>query len=649
MCLDTNTIETGDAYQALSVQGNYQIPYESFFTASVPNLVFAGLTLSQTRVANSSSRVHSTQMRTGDAAGMISAMAIAKSTTPNLLSPFDVQAALAKAGDAVSPYVFQDVPASSSYSPAVQVVSANQFMTGYGSSSVANVAVGMVATQSSTYPGGSNCPPLLPSCTSAASAVDGNTDGSFYDGSLSTTNNDQNAWWQVDLGTPTNIDSVVIWNRTDCCGNRLSDFWVFVSNTPFATNDTPSTLQSRAGTYNIHEVITNGPSPSVTIPVTSMTCPSQCVAGQGRYVRVQLTGTNYLSLAEVQVVPTLTNLALFKTARQSSTYVSEPATCPLTPANATNAALAVDNNTDGGFFDNSVSTTNNDANAWWEVDLGTPASLGSITIWNRTDCCGDRLSDFWVFVSDTPYADTDTPTTLAGRAGTYSIHEQITNGPNPSVTIPFSSMSCTSRCGLGLSRYVRVQLTGANYLSLAEVQVFGTTAFHVDAPITRSQAAMAIANRFAWSLKDRSTRANPASQPPYMFADMPQSDPGLASAEWMLATGLTGGCGGNNFCPTQQLTREQAAVFLVKGLQLPLAQGGIGLQLSSCPNTIPDVPQSDPSCAYVASAIANGVLSLAPDGVNFHPNSTITQGDFAVALARTVSMAAPYFTGPQLP
>ena len=43
------------------------------------------------------------------------------------------------------------------------------------------------------------------------------------------------------------------------------------------------------GTFASHQ--TNAPSPSTTIPV----------GAQGRYVRVQLTGTNYLSLAEVQI------------------------------------------------------------------------------------------------------------------------------------------------------------------------------------------------------------------------------------------------------------------------------------------------------------------------------------------------------------
>jgi hypothetical protein len=87
------------------------------------------------------------------------------------------------------------------------------------------------------------------------------------------------------------VGSIVVWNRTDCCGSRLGDYWVFVSDTPFGPSDTPATLQNRPGTFSSHQ--TSAPNPSTTI----------AAGAQGRYVRVQLTSTigNYLSLAEVQV------------------------------------------------------------------------------------------------------------------------------------------------------------------------------------------------------------------------------------------------------------------------------------------------------------------------------------------------------------
>jgi hypothetical protein len=275
--------------------------------------------------------------------------------------------------------------------------------------------------------------------------VDGKTDGNFPDGSVTATNLDTNAWWQVDLGASASVSSIVVWNRTDCCSSRLTDYWVFVSDTPFSPADTPGTLQFRPGTWSSHQ--TTPPNPSTTISS----------GAQGRYVRVQLTFADYLSLAEVQVygtggaAPPPANLALGKVATQSSTL----------PGYADGPNVAVDGRTDGNFSDGSVTATNADPNAWWQVDLGASATVNSVVVWNRTDCCGSRLADYWVFVSDTPFFPTDTPAMLQNRPGTFVSHQ--TAAPNPSTMIAFGVRG----------RYVRVQLTGMDYLSLAEVQVFG--------------------------------------------------------------------------------------------------------------------------------------------------------------------------------
>jgi hypothetical protein len=225
----------------------------------------------------------------------------------------------------------------------------------------------------------------------------------------------------------------------------LNDYWVFISDTPFLPTDTPTTLQNRAGTFASHQ--TTAPNPSATI----------AAGAQGRYVRVQLTGTNNLSLAEVQVfgtggAPAPTDVAQGKAATQNSTF----------PGYATDgAAAAVDGNTDGNFGDGSVTATNLDPNPWWQVDLGNSTAVSSIVIWNRTDCCSSRLNDYWVFISDTPFLASDTPTTLQNRAGTFASHQ--TTAPSPSAII----------AAVAQGRYVRVQLTNSNYLSLAEVQVYG--------------------------------------------------------------------------------------------------------------------------------------------------------------------------------
>jgi len=147
-----------------------------------------------------------------------------------------------------------------------------------GTKATANAAFNKPTSQSSTDYGGTS-----------ERAVDGNTSGIFHDGSVTHTNSQPGVWWQVDLQNRYDIEEIVIYNRTDCCGERLSDFFVFVSDSPFQLSpiDLSGSLQG-IWQYHYKEV-----APQVlTIPVSH----------QGRYVRIQLAGSNYLSLAEVQVM-----------------------------------------------------------------------------------------------------------------------------------------------------------------------------------------------------------------------------------------------------------------------------------------------------------------------------------------------------------
>jgi azurin len=82
-----------------------------------------------------------------------------------------------------------------------------------------NIAPGGKATQSSTSNGGE-----------APRAIDGKTDGSFGNNSQThSVENENNPWWELDLGGNRSIDSVTIWNRTDAqLGKRLDGFTLTV-------------------------------------------------------------------------------------------------------------------------------------------------------------------------------------------------------------------------------------------------------------------------------------------------------------------------------------------------------------------------------------------------------------------------------------
>lgn len=152
-----------------------------------------------------------------------------------------------------------------------------------GHGAQANLALGGVATQSSTYswqPGGT-----------ADKAIDGNTDGTFSLGSVTHTNQDENPWWQVDLGASKPIYSVEVYNRTDCCQDRLKGARLFISNTPFDTRLDPAEQERQPGvtTERLDDAGVNA------IGQLNRT---------GRYVMVQVPGWRLFSLAEVRVLGT---------------------------------------------------------------------------------------------------------------------------------------------------------------------------------------------------------------------------------------------------------------------------------------------------------------------------------------------------------
>ncbi len=78
------------------------------------------------------------------------------------------------------------------------------------------------------------------------------------------------------------------------------------------------------------------------------------------------------------------NLAASKPAYQSSRYSATEGA----------AGNAVDGNASGAWPDGSCTHTNNNANEWWAVDLGSTNSVTTVKITNREDCCGEILTTF---------------------------------------------------------------------------------------------------------------------------------------------------------------------------------------------------------------------------------------------------------------
>eukprot|EP00058_Branchiostoma_floridae_P005553 XP_002591041.1 hypothetical protein BRAFLDRAFT_69406 [Branchiostoma floridae] len=137
------------------------------------------------------------------------------------------------------------------------------------------------------------------------------------------------------------------------------------------------------------------------------------------------------------------NLALSRPAAQSSTF------------GGLSAGLAVDGNTDGTLGGGSCTHTNQDTNPWWHVDLGTAQAIGSVVVFNRQECCQDRLNNFQVHVGDSP--------TVASNPQCGG-NNAVTEASPPDITVD---------CGGLRGRYVGILLPSpVTYLTLCEVKVY---------------------------------------------------------------------------------------------------------------------------------------------------------------------------------
>ena len=270
-----------------------------------------------------------------------------------------------------------------------------------------NVALGKRVTQSSTAFGGD-----------ASRAVDGKTDGDFGHQSVTHTNFQSKPWWQVDLDKEETIRQINIFNRTDTAQERLSNFHVIL-------------LDSFGNEIERKRISA----------LTNTAAQLAIDYKKARFVRIELEGHNALSLAEVQVLRA-ENIAWKKQASQSST------------AYGGDANRALDGNTNNTYSQNSITHTNFENKAWWQVDLGRSEQVGFVRLFNRGDGeLAKRLSNFDVIL----YND-------KGEEVSKQFVKQLTSNQ---LDVQFNGQ---------IGRYVRVQLRHEHQaLSLAEVEVFRHT------------------------------------------------------------------------------------------------------------------------------------------------------------------------------
>ena len=123
------------------------------------------------------------------------------------------------------------------------------------------------------------------------------------------------------------------------------------------------------------------------------------------------------------------------------------------------------------------------------------------------------------------------------------------------------------------------------------------------------------------------------AQPGGTFVDVPPGSPFFTWIEALVAAGITGGCQAMPplYCPNQEVTRAQMAVFLLRGIAYP----GAASPPPATGTVFADVPASYPLASWVEALYAAGITGgCGTNPLRYCPDASVTRGSMAVFLLR---------------
>jgi hypothetical protein len=154
----------------------------------------------------------------------------------------------------------------------------------------------------------------------------------------------------------------------------------------------------------------------------------------------------------------------------------------------------------------------------------------------------------------------------------------------------------------------------------------GGTSYCPSVATTRDQMSV-----FVLVAKEGAGFTPPACGTP-VFTDVPASNPFCRFIEELSRRGVVSGCGGNNYCPTSPVTREQMAIFVLRTLDP-------ALNPPACvaPNMFADVPDTSPFCRWIEELATRGVVTGC-GGNNYCPTASVTREQMGVFISSTFGL-----------
>jgi S-layer homology domain len=263
---------------------------------------------------------------------------------------------------------------------------------------------------------------------------------------------------------------------------------------------------------------------------------------------------------------------------------------------------------DLGSFTGSASNFTGPSGPTYTIVDGT-ADYGALTAGNTSDCftasgncyafsvSGARPSAHW----DATFKETFSPGN-ATKVWTLHVGESFPDVPTSQQFYKFIENlfhhGVTGGCG------------GGNYCP--------------DSSVTRAQMAVFLlkAEHGSTFVPPPCTGVFPDVACPSQFADW---------IEQLFAEGITGGCGGGNYCPGNPVTRQQMAVFLLK------AKYSSSYVPPACVGIFPDVPCPSQFADWIEDLFNQGITGGCGGG-NYCPTNPNTRGQMAVFLVKTFGL-----------
>lgn len=234
------------------------------------------------------------------------------------------------------------------------------------------------------------------------------------------------SWWQVDLGEPRQLSSVVVVSRQDIDQPETRrNFEILASNDADLSRGCVvlATVGGESGPYKGAVAATvQDPTPY-------------------RYITVRKTEEEYLFIAKVQVFGRSPDLAAGKPASASSTLNED-----WTPANATGSAKHA-----------SWSPVYEQRASWWQVDLGETRRLHRIDLVTRQDIDQpETRRNFQIWASNDP-----------------EMREHVVLGTQGAEARPFRDVFSAVIDDETRYRYIRAVKTAEEYFFIAKFCVYG--------------------------------------------------------------------------------------------------------------------------------------------------------------------------------